>query len=55
MIKMVYIHPHMDEDNFDMARVSRCGDMVPNESGVMMPACSYNLLYRRRDPRFWRA
>jgi uncharacterized radical SAM superfamily Fe-S cluster-containing enzyme len=53
MIRMVYIHPHMDEDNFDIARVSRCGDLVPDESGRMIPACSYNLIYRQKDPRFW--
>jgi hypothetical protein len=52
-IKTVYIHPHMDEDNFDIDRVSRCGDLVPDESGRMIPACSYNLLYRQKDPRFW--
>lgn len=52
-IKMIYIHPHMDEDNFDIDRVSRCGDLVPDESGTMIPACSYNLLYRQKDPRFW--
>ncbi len=51
--KMIYIHPHMDEDNFDIDRVSRCGDIVPDESGRMIPACSYNLLYRQEDPRFW--
>lgn len=54
LIKMLYIHPHMDEDNFDIGRVSRCGDLVPDESGRMIPACSYNLLYRRQDPRFWK-
>lgn len=54
MIKMLYIHPHMDEDNFDIDRVSRCGDLVPDESGRMVPACSYNLLYRQQDARFWR-
>lgn len=53
MIRMVYIHPHMDEDNFDIARASHCGDLVPDESGRMVPACSYNLLYRQQDPRFW--
>ncbi len=53
-VRMIYIHPHMDEDNFDVARVGRCGDLVPDESGRMIPACSYNLLYRQRDPRFWR-
>lgn len=54
MIRMIYIHPHMDEDNFDIARVSRCGDLVPDESGRMIPACSYNLLYRQQDFRFWK-
>lgn len=53
LIRMVYIHPHMDEDNFDIARVSHCGDLVPDETGRMIPACAYNLLYRQRDPRFW--
>ncbi|MDD5492776.1 MAG: radical SAM protein, partial [bacterium] len=53
LVKMIYIHPHMDEDNFDIDRVSRCGDLVPDESGRMIPACSYNLLYRQKDPRFW--
>jgi len=52
-IKTIYIHPHMDEDNFDIDRVSRCGDLVPDEIGRMIPACSYNLLYRQQDPRFW--
>jgi uncharacterized radical SAM superfamily Fe-S cluster-containing enzyme len=51
--KMIYIHPHMDEDNFDIDRVSRCGDIVPDENGRMIPACSYNLLYRQEDLRFW--
>jgi len=53
LIKTIYIHPHMDEDNFDLDRVSRCGDFVPDETGRMIPACSYNLLYRKQDPRFW--
>ncbi len=52
-IKSIYIHPHMDADNFDIDRVCRCGDIVPDESGRMIPACSYNLLYRQQDPRFW--
>ena len=53
MVKTVTIHAHMDEDTFDLARVSLCGDLVPDENGAMIPACSYNLLYRRKDPRFW--
>ncbi|MDR1397248.1 MAG: radical SAM protein [Desulfarculales bacterium] len=53
MLKTVYIHAHMDEDNFDIGRIASCGDLVPDESGRMIPACSYNLLYRRQDERFW--
>jgi len=53
MIKMILIHPHMDEDNFDIDRVTRCADMVPDESGALIPACSYNLIHRAKDPRFW--
>ena len=52
-VKMIYIHPHMDKDNFDIDRVSHCGDLVPDKSGRMVPACSYNLLYRQKDSRFW--
>ncbi|MCP4154262.1 MAG: radical SAM protein [bacterium] len=52
-VKMICIHPHMDEDNFDIDQVSRCGDLVPDETGTMVPACSYNLLYRQKDSRFW--
>jgi uncharacterized radical SAM superfamily Fe-S cluster-containing enzyme len=53
MVKPVTIHAHMDSENFDVARVSLCGDLVPHENGAMIPACSYNLLYRQKDPRFW--
>ena len=53
LIKSVYIHAHMDEDNFDLDRLSRCADIVPDETGNMIPACSYNLIYRKRDERFW--
>ena len=52
-VKMLLVHPHMDRDNFDVDRVSSCGDLVPDETGRMIPACSYNLLYRQKDPRFW--
>jgi uncharacterized radical SAM superfamily Fe-S cluster-containing enzyme len=53
LIKPIYIHPHMDADNFDIGRVSCCGDVVPDESGRMIPACAYNLVHRQKDPRFW--
>ncbi|MFZ2959613.1 MAG: radical SAM protein [Candidatus Ozemobacteraceae bacterium] len=49
----VYLHAHMDEDNFDVARVSTCPDQVPDPEGRMIPACAYNLFYRMNDPRFW--
>lgn len=52
-IKALYIHPHMDDDNFDLERVCCCGDVVPDESGACIPACSYNMLYRQKDSRFW--
>ncbi len=53
-VKMVCVHPHMDGSNFDLDRIAHCGDLVPDESGSMVPACSYNLLYRERDERFWK-
>jgi hypothetical protein len=53
LIKTLTIHAHMDKDNFDLARAAMCGDLVPEEDGRFRPACSYNLLYRRLDPRFW--
>jgi uncharacterized radical SAM superfamily Fe-S cluster-containing enzyme len=53
IIKTVTIHAHMDQDNFDLARVALCGDLVPEEDGRWRPACAYNLLYRSLDPRFW--
>jgi Predicted Fe-S oxidoreductases len=53
LVKTITIHAHMDEDNFDQARVALCGDLVPDEKGAMIPACSYNLIYRQKDARFW--
>jgi uncharacterized radical SAM superfamily Fe-S cluster-containing enzyme len=53
LIKTLTIHSHMDHDNFDLARVATCGDLVPEESGELRPACAYNLIYRQKDPRFW--
>lgn len=52
-IKTIYIHSHMDEDNFDVSRVVRCGDLVPDVNKTFIPACSYNLFYRMKDERFW--
>lgn len=49
----IYLHAHMDEDNFDLARVITCPDQVPDPDGRLISACAYNLFYRMKDPRFW--
>ena len=51
----VYLHSHMDEDTLDLARLAVCPDQVPDPEGRLIPACAYNLFYRQKDPRFWRA
>ena len=53
-ILTVYLHSHMDEDTLDLARLVACPDQVPDAEGRLIPACSYNLFYRQKDPRFWR-
>ena len=50
--KAIYIHSHMDEDNFDVGRVMKCCVGVPEADGKNIPTCAYNVLYRERDPRF---
>jgi hypothetical protein len=50
--KAVYIHSHMDAETFDVARVVGCSVTVPEADGSTIPTCSYNVLYRERDPRF---
>ena len=51
-VKAIYIHSHMDEENFDVARVMKCPVGVPQEDGGNVPTCSYNVIYREQDPRF---
>lgn len=51
-VKAIYIHSHMDEENFDTARVAQCCVGVPSPDGTNIPTCSYNVLYRERDVRF---
>jgi hypothetical protein len=53
-ILAVYLHSHMDEDTLDLGRLCVCSDQVPDPEGRLIPACSYNLFYRQKDPRFWR-
>jgi 7,8-dihydro-6-hydroxymethylpterin dimethyltransferase len=50
--KAIYIHSHMDEESFDVARVMKCCVGVPEVDGSNIPTCSYNVLYRERDTRF---
>ena len=50
--KTIYIHSHMDEENFDTDRIRQCCVGVPSADGGNIPTCSYNILYRGRDPRF---
>ena len=51
-IKAVYIHAHMDEESFDVARIMKCPVGVPEVDGTNIPTCSYNVLYREQDARF---
>lgn len=50
--RAIYIHSHMDEENFDVARVMKCCVGVPEQDGTNIPTCSYNVLYREKDSRF---
>jgi uncharacterized radical SAM superfamily Fe-S cluster-containing enzyme len=52
-VRTVYLHAHMDEDTFDCSRALLCPDLVPAEPGRLIPACTYNLFYRRQDERFF--
>jgi uncharacterized radical SAM superfamily Fe-S cluster-containing enzyme len=52
-VRTVYVHAHMDEDTFDCSRAMLCPDLVPAEPGRLIPACTYNLLYRMLDNRFF--
>jgi 7,8-dihydro-6-hydroxymethylpterin dimethyltransferase len=52
-VRTIYLHAHMDEDTFDCSRAMLCPDLVPAEPGRMIPACTYNLFYRMKDPRFY--
>jgi uncharacterized radical SAM superfamily Fe-S cluster-containing enzyme len=51
-VKAIYVHSHMDEENFDVARIKQCCVGVPAPDGTNVPTCSYNVLYREKDGRF---
>jgi len=52
-VRTIYVHAHMDEDTFDCSRAMLCPDLVPSEPGKLIPACTYNLIYRMQDGRFY--
>jgi uncharacterized radical SAM superfamily Fe-S cluster-containing enzyme len=51
-VKAIYIHSHMDEENFDVSRLMKCCVGVPYPDGSTVPTCAYNVLYRECDSRF---
>jgi 7,8-dihydro-6-hydroxymethylpterin dimethyltransferase len=50
--KAIYVHAHMDEDNFDTDRIRQCPVGIREADGTNIPSCAYNTLYRDRDARF---
>ncbi len=50
--KAIYVHTHMDEETFDVAKAKRCPVGMPERDGSNTPSCNYNVLYRERDARF---
>ena len=53
-VKAVYVHSHMDEENFDVERAMRCCDSNCYADGTTVPVCNYNVLYREKEPKFMR-
>ncbi len=50
--KAVYVHAHMDAENFDTDRIRQCCVSIVEPDGQTVPSCAYNVLYRNRDVRF---
>jgi len=53
--KAVYLHSHMDEENFDVERLAQCCDSNCYADGTTIPVCAYNVLYREKEERFMTA
>jgi uncharacterized radical SAM superfamily Fe-S cluster-containing enzyme len=51
-VKAVYVHSHMDEENFDTERAMLCCDSNCYPDGSTVPVCNYNVLYREKEARF---
>jgi hypothetical protein len=43
----------MDAWDLDVARLKKCCTHYVMPDGRLMPGCSYNNLYRHKDPRFF--
>ena len=50
--KAVYVHSHMDEETFDTERIVQCCDSNCYADGTTIPVCTYNILYREKEPHF---
>lgn len=50
--KAIYLHAHMDEENFDTERIRQCCVGIREADGNNIPSCAYNVVYRERDTRF---
>ena len=51
-VKAIYVHSHMDEENFDTQRAAQCCDSDCFADGTSVPVCNYNVLYRDKQPEF---
>jgi uncharacterized radical SAM superfamily Fe-S cluster-containing enzyme len=51
--KAIFIHAFMDAWDLDVARLKKCCTHYVMPDGRLMPGCSYNNLYRHKDPRFF--
>jgi uncharacterized radical SAM superfamily Fe-S cluster-containing enzyme len=47
--KSIFIHHYMDAHTFDLARVMKCCHHYPRPNGRLMPVCSFNLFYRKKE------
>jgi hypothetical protein len=52
LVKAIYVHSHMDEENFDVERIAQCCDSNCYPDGSSIPVCAYNILYRDKEEHF---
>src|SRR5439155_23849992 len=51
--KAIFIRAFMEPLDLDVARLKKCCTHYVMPDGRLMPGCSYNNLYRHKDPRFF--